>query len=142
MMFDALIMSHRRALEANLTAFIGVSIVLLPADMIALVWMTMWAAMSRRTPRAANLTVLAFGGVFALPWVLAFVFYPYTHWFLWLLVGLTVNVAVCRLARKRLRANFRRWAVPSYEPRLGFWVRLGRFLGKLQRKGQPLTTPA
>jgi hypothetical protein len=55
-------------------------------------------------------------------------------WPLWLLFALTNDLLTGWLAQKRLRENFRLWATPSFGEVLGFWGRLGRFLGRLRRR--------
>jgi len=55
-------------------------------------------------------------------------------WALWPLFALTNDAVAVWLAKKRLRANFRLWAVPSYGEAAGFWARLGRWLGVRWRR--------
>jgi hypothetical protein len=145
--YAALITGLRHSLNVDLLCFIGASIILLIPDLLATAWMAMWTAMSNPRPRSAGPTALFWISV--IPWMLVSVCYATRlvrseHWVwpLWVVFGLTNDVLTGRLAQKRLRENFRLWATPSYGEVLGFWGRLGRFLGRLCRRWRTSPTPA
>jgi hypothetical protein len=135
----ALLTGLRHFLNVNLLCFICSSAILLIPDLVAMAWMAMWTAMSNPRPRSAGPTALFW--ICVIPWMLVLACYSTgivrsEHWVwpLWLVFGLTNDFITCRIAQKRLRENFRLWAVPSYGEVLGFWGHLGRFLGRLRRR--------
>jgi hypothetical protein len=111
---------------------------MLAPDMIALAWMATWLGML--LPKAKGGAGKAFLLVCVAPWLVIFAIIspllplgvvkePILPWALWLFIGLGMDVAICKVARRQLQKNFRRWAVSSFDPAVGSWRRLGRFLG-------------
>jgi ABC-type transport system involved in multi-copper enzyme maturation permease subunit len=153
MFIAALITGLRYSLHWDLLFFICLSSILLVFDLRAMAWMAMWIAMSNPKPRSAGPS--AFFSVCLFPWALVAIYFALASiwsedwfssglwvWFLYPTFALTNDTIICRLAQKRLRENFRLWAVPSYGVALGFGARLGRRLGLLLRRGRPSAKPA
>jgi ABC-type transport system involved in multi-copper enzyme maturation permease subunit len=129
----------RHSLNVGLLCFIGVSTVLLLADLRAMAWMAMLGAMKNPKPRTAGPT--AFFLICMIPWIPVSACYAtqWIHselwvWILWPMFALINDAAVCRTAQDSLRKNFRLWAVPSYGEVPSIWGRLGRRLGLLRRR--------
>jgi ABC-type transport system involved in multi-copper enzyme maturation permease subunit len=129
----------RYSVDWDLLCFILVSLLVLIPDLRALGWMAMWRSMSNPRPRNAGLNAFFWFCIF--PWMLVWVCYAtrlftseHWLWVIWPTYALVSDAIVCRLARNRLRKNFRLWAAPSHGQALGFWGRLGRLAGLLWRK--------
>ncbi|MGA2177303.1 MAG: ABC transporter permease subunit [Verrucomicrobiota bacterium] len=124
--------------NGGLIYFILTATTMLAPDMIALAWMAMWRGMA--LPKAQGGPVSAVISVCVVPWLvigaiiatllaLGVLEEPIQPWVLWLIIGLGLDVALCKIARRQLQKNFRRWAVPMSDSRLSLWGRLGRFFG-------------
>ena len=127
----------------DLVWFLLTATLMLVPDMIALGWMAMWMAMAERRGRSGSGNAIFC--VLVAPWLLIgwlyCMFYcfglfhrqPPPPWIPWVMIGLTIDIIFCRIARRQLEKNFRRWAVPAYEAPLGIWGRFGRYLGQSAR---------
>jgi hypothetical protein len=128
--------------DASLIWFLFSATLLLAPDMIALGWTAMWMAMSG--PKGRSNAGRAVFGVCVAPYMIICAIYatldglgiirrPISPWIPWIIVGLMIDIGLCGIASRQLQRNFRKWAVPSYDPPLTLWGRLGRFLGKIVR---------
>jgi len=130
---------HRHSLNIDSLVFIFVSMIVLIADVRAMVWLAMWTAMSNPKPRNAGAT--SFFCITMFPWILISLCYwtrwissEHWVWILWPTFALLNDFIISRMAQSRLRKYFRLWAVPSYAEVLGFWGRQGRRFGLLKRR--------
>jgi len=128
----------------ELIYFILTATTMLGFDMIALAWTATWTGLSQ--PKAQGGAINSLFCVCVIPWIAIGVLiptlltlevlhepiHPSTAWTLWLIMGLGMDFAICKLARRQLQKNFRRWAVPSYDPGLGLWGWLERLFGVLR----------
>jgi hypothetical protein len=142
-------MPHNAAEEKwEFALFVLAVMVMLVADMITLVWVGMWNAMSQRKPRhAAGRTVAQ---ILLLPWIFliliqtlsAFSNSPIIDSFsaalaLWFIFGIAVDAVAGFLARNWFLARFRTLAAAPTGEQPGPFSRLGRWLGEMARPNPP-----
>ena len=120
----------------DLIYFIGAATAMLLPDMVGLGWLAMWLGMSQ--PKARGGATGAIILVCGVPWLLIASIVSILSWLqvqdqhlpnpwgLWLIIGLGMDFAICRMARWQLHKKFRRWGVPSHDPAPSLWVLLKR----------------
>ena len=116
--------------------------IMLVADAMALGWVGLWTGLSSKRPRQAS--TKAIRQILVVPWVifglimmiaerlhvLDYVGF-WTLFLLWFGLSMGTDWIFARLARRNLLTQFRDLITPGYEEPIGFFGRIGRWLGKM-----------
>ncbi len=128
--------------KKELLAGILAAMIMLVADAMALGWVGLWTGLSSKRPRQAS--TKAIRQILVVPWVifglimmiaerlhvLDYVGF-WTLFLLWFGLSMGTDWIFARLARRNLLTQFRDLITPGYEEPIGFFGRIGRWLGKM-----------